>query len=552
MIQSYKRAENRTQELSEIARSLKSLAKELEIPIIAVSQLSRAVEALGQKRPMLSHLRECVTGDTLVLLSDGRRLPIWSLVGTKPSVLSMSPEGRIVSATADAVWSVGPREVFDVRLASGRGIRATLTHRLYGAKGWVRVKDLKVGDRLAIARQLPEPAAPEPWSEERIVLLAHLIGDGSYVKGRSVSYTTSSEENSKVVSSAAVSGFGARVHRDAGRRTWHALRLSGNGNRWMPASIQRWLRKLGIFGQRSHEKRVPEAVFRLPNEQIALLLRHLWANDGTIWTPPEAGKAVNKAGLRVYYATNIKRLAYDFPALLLRLGIVARIYQIRQGRYKPWYHVVISGAPHQQRFLDRVGTFGPRVEQGDRLQKALVTRKANTNADTLPRDIFETVRQLMQARGISTREMAERRGVAYNGTAHFTFAPSRELIMQYAEMLEDDDLLSQCTNDLFWDRVIAIEPLGMEEVFDLTVPGLASWFADGIVTHNSGEIEQVSDLVLFLYREDYYDIEKAQKDNKENICEVIIAKHRNGPIGTVELYFHKEHSRFANLEKRRQ
>jgi replicative DNA helicase len=68
----------------------------------------------------------------------------------------------------------------------------------------------------------------------------------------------------------------------------------------------------------------------------------------------------------------------------------------------------------------------------------------------------------------------------------------------------------------------------------------------------SGEIEQVSDLVVFLYREDYYDQEKAQKDNKENICELIIAKHRNGPIGTVELYFHKEYSRFANLEKRRQ
>ncbi|HET7265215.1 MAG TPA: replicative DNA helicase [bacterium] len=68
----------------------------------------------------------------------------------------------------------------------------------------------------------------------------------------------------------------------------------------------------------------------------------------------------------------------------------------------------------------------------------------------------------------------------------------------------------------------------------------------------SGEIEQVSDLVVFLYREDYYDQEKAQKENKENICELIIAKHRNGPIGTVELYFHKEHSRFANLEKRRQ
>ncbi len=106
-------------------------------------------------------------------------------------------------------------------------------------------------------------------------------------------------------------------------------------------------------------------------------------------------------------------------------------------------------------------------------------------------------------------------------------------------------------NDMSWDRIAKIEFAGIDEVYDLTVPGPASWLADGIVSHNSGEIEQVSDLVLFLYREDYYDIEKAQKDNKENICEVIIAKHRNGPIGTVELYFHKEYSRFANLEKRR-
>ncbi|HEY6102108.1 MAG TPA: replicative DNA helicase, partial [bacterium] len=54
MIQSYRRNENRNQEISEIARSLKSLAKELEIPLIACSQLSRAVEVTGTRRPMLS------------------------------------------------------------------------------------------------------------------------------------------------------------------------------------------------------------------------------------------------------------------------------------------------------------------------------------------------------------------------------------------------------------------------------------------------------------------------------------------------------------------
>ncbi len=59
----------------------------------------------------------------------------------------------------------------------------------------------------------------------------------------------------------------------------------------------------------------------------------------------------------------------------------------------------------------------------------------------------------------------------------------------------------------------------------------------------SGSLEQDADIVMFLYREDYYD---AETENK-NITDVIIAKHRNGPVDTVRLFFHKEFTRFANL-----
>jgi replicative DNA helicase len=128
----------------------------------------------------------------------------------------------------------------------------------------------------------------------------------------------------------------------------------------------------------------------------------------------------------------------------------------------------------------------------------------------------------------------------------------RPTALARAQRLGAADVEDMATSDVLWDRVVGIAPKGRALVYDLMMPGTHNFIANGITVKNSGEIEQVSDLVVFLYREDYYDQERAQKENKENICELIIAKHRNGPIGTVELYFHKEYSRFANLEKRRQ
>lgn len=61
----------------------------------------------------------------------------------------------------------------------------------------------------------------------------------------------------------------------------------------------------------------------------------------------------------------------------------------------------------------------------------------------------------------------------------------------------------------------------------------------------SGEIEQTADLVMFLYRDDYYNPDSDMK----NIMEIIVAKHRNGPTGKVELLFHKEYNKFLELPR---
>jgi hypothetical protein len=75
------------------------------------------------------------------------------------------------------------------------------------------------------------------------------------------------------------------------------------------------------------------------------------------------------------------------------------------------------------------------------------------------------------------------------------------------------------------------------------VLGPESWLADGIVSHNSGAIEQDADIVMFIYREEEY----KQTDENRGIAELIIGKQRNGPTGTVKLAFIKELTRFENI-----
>jgi replicative DNA helicase len=76
----------------------------------------------------------------------------------------------------------------------------------------------------------------------------------------------------------------------------------------------------------------------------------------------------------------------------------------------------------------------------------------------------------------------------------------------------------------------------------LTVEGLHNFVANDITVHNS--IEQDADLVMFIYRDDYYN----KDSEKQGIADVHIAKHRNGPTGQISLLFNQKTTKFLDLE----
>jgi replicative DNA helicase len=203
LMQGDSRSENRVQEISYISRALKSLARELNIPLVALSQLSRAVEQRQDKRPILSDLREsgCLAGDSLIPIADtGEYVPIRELVGREPfTVWALNPETwRLERAWVSKVFPTGRKPIYRLTTRLGRSIRATANHRFLTPAGWKRLDELQPGMFIALPRQIPSPY-PQTMRDEELALLGHLIGDGCALPRHAVQYTTSDEEMASLV-----------------------------------------------------------------------------------------------------------------------------------------------------------------------------------------------------------------------------------------------------------------------------------------------------------------------------------------------------------------
>ena len=247
----------------------------------------------------------------------------------------------------------------------------------------------------------------------------------------------------------------------------------------VPNALRRWLDGLGLWGCDAKEKFVPEAVFRAPREELALFLNRLFATDG--WaTVLSTGQA------QLGYCSVSEKLVRQVQHLLLRFGVISALKKrsVRyEGMRRPVFQLDITGSDSIRDFVREVGIFG-KEQAVNRVAEALENRRHHANRDLVPREVWKSIDK---ARGCeSWSSLARRMGFGPGHNFHVgTRDLSRGRLARFAQALDSQDLRDLSESDVYWDRIVSLELVGLERVYDLTVPETHNFVANDVCVHNT-------------------------------------------------------------------
>ena len=424
----------------------------------------------------------CVTGDTRVIDAlTGKTYRVDELKDVQNLWLQGVDEKLEKSyGPVTHFFNNGIKPVVKVQLRNGSSARMTRDHQVLTEQGWKEIGTLNVGDYIAVPREL-DVLSPNEYDQNRLRALAYLIADGSLTSGSSVDFVSKDERLTREYKRAVSEGFQDIEFVDLTQvRDVTRTQVRGKNKSYyhQPNSLLVWLRQLGLKYQRggcdSSTKFIPDFVFSLSQESIALFIASLWDCDGYV-------------GERLcHYRTISPQLANDLQTLLLRLGIQSDIYSSeyfseRRNCNVTAYQVTVYNLTL---FNDLIGNYLIAKSTG------VCRTTTRSNTETVSRSIFKaeletawngSYRQLMGEHGIDRQHFLP-------PNAHRERIPT-DIV---APLLEGLNLpVTEKNTHVRWERIESIEDAGEDQVYDITVAGIHNFVGNNTILHNCVYQEQI-------------------------------------------------------------
>ena len=433
---------------------------------------------------------KCLSGDTMITLSDGSLIQIKDLEYDSRNVLALNQEYKIKEAKKDEFFKRPVDRLLEIELRSGKVIKLTPEHPLLTVDGWKPANELPVHSRIATPREIPV-FGNEFMRECEIKLFAYLIAEGHTAR-RAVWFCNT---DGKILAEfrAAVKEFDpALTVRKGSGENWRvvaenpqikiikAVRKNGKFAKGtifeQINTLRKRMRELNIYDLWSHDKYIPDCIIKMPKPKIALFLNRLFSCDGSIYF--ESNR------YRISYSSVSERLIRQVHHLLLRFGILSAIRKKKTmfgGKIFDSFEIVIQGEPVNT-YLKEIGFYGEKENRQEQAITFLKAKTKNPNIDTIPMEIWNSYKPK------SWTDVGRAIGYKYPKAMRESmfYAPSRQKLLQIAKADQNKVIEMLAQSDIFWDEIKNIKELtGEFEVYDICVPEYHNFVANDIIVHNS-------------------------------------------------------------------
>jgi replicative DNA helicase len=467
---------------------------------------------------------KCLTGSALVYdpLRGGRRRLDEVVrdveMGSESFVASLGPDFKLRTSRVTASMRSGVKPVFRLTTNLGRQVEATANHPLLTIRGWRRLDELQAGDRIAVPRTLPRGGMQQTMPDCELVLLAGLIADGNLTQ-RTPRFAFGPD--SPVIDTMAAAGNPVT----AGYPANHVWRVGSRGR------------------SRPRMEQLAQVLDAPPPQ--ALAESDVWWDEVVAIEPigEQETYDIEVLGDHNFVANDI---VVHNSALVTNF---AENVALNPERPRPvaLFSLEMSESELAQRFVaSQASIKGDDLRKGRlkdprKWQRVLETAARYDRSPLFVDDSSDIgmLEMRAKARRLHQQTMAEYGGLGL-------------IIIDYLQLLRTDARTD--------NRVQAIGEIsrGIKILArELAVPVIAlSQLSRGVESRTdkkpmlsdlreSGQIEQDADLVMFIYRDEYYN----ENTDRPGEADLIVAKHRNGGLGEIPMTFQGEYPRFLGLQR---
>jgi len=414
------------------------------------SALSRTMAVLTGK----GGVGKCIAaGETVYDTDSGVPLTVGSAVRSRlRRVASFTADRRIAPVPVGNWIDSGVKPTLRLELASGRNITVTRHHPMLAPEGWRHADRLQVGETIAGAGWCPSPIFPRPLQLHEVDRLAEQVAGGGVGLG--------------------TSGNGSGGHRGE-QHTRGAVAVLPRPHRF------------------DTDATMPEAVYQLPNDQLARFLAVLWMSEGHVSLRGTPGVTLAS-----------EHLVRALQHLLLRFGIQSSVTHRAANRPEDtdsWRLRVYSA--YRAQFRDNIRLWGAKQ---DRLTVGRRRSNPNVGSPSLSPQLWERIRCCAHQGGRRRdgkprlHDVADKLGWSFTGekipllqlltnpSANGQRYLSQRSLSAYLDTFDGHpDLGHLVAPTVFWDRITGIVDAGEQQVYDLTVPATANFVANDLIVHNT-------------------------------------------------------------------